>query len=356
MIITYLFILFSIIQLFYWLGLFHRIGNTPLIEGNTVKPKVSVVVVFKNEVKNLRILVPKLLDQNYQNYEIVLCDDFSSDSSSKYLASLTDQKVRPLKARQNHIGKKQALTEAIDYAKGEIILVCDADCYPATSSWITSMINQLGDKEIVLGYSPHVRKAGWLNRFIRYETFLTALQYFSYAIAKIPYMGVGRNLLYNRKLFLDSDALKKSSHLASGDDDLFINAVATGQNTTISLDPKSFVYTYPHESLSAFVRQKQRHMSTSSRYQMKHQILLALFALSHVMFFVTACLGLFTHWVHFVIIIWLVVTLTKWFVAINAFNVLAIKDLILVFPLLDFLMFIYYIYLTPSTFLKTKRW
>ena len=344
------------IQLFYWLGLFYRIGSATPKNSTIREIMVSVVVVFKNEDKNLRILIPKLLDQNYPNYEIVLCDDFSTDGSGDYLSSLADPKIRTIKASEKLPGKKHALKDAIKYAQGEIILVCDADCYPATSAWIGSMIDHLGDKEIVLGYSPHIRKQGWLNSFIRYETLLTALQYFTYAIAKMPYMGVGRNMLYNRKLFLDSKALNKSSHLISGDDDIFINAVASSQNTTINLDPNSFVYTYPHESLSSFIRQKRRHISTASVYQMKHQILLALFAFSHVMFFVSGFVGLFTSWVYYVIIIWIVITVAKWLVAARAFKILACKDLIPFFPFLDFLMSVYYMYLAPSTFFKSKSW
>lgn len=344
------------IQLIYWLGLFYRIGSPQKIKGTADKPMVSVVVVSQNEEKNLRLLVTKLLDQDYQNYEIILCDDFSTDNSYDYLTAIANEAVRPFRASVDRPGKKHALIEAINYAHGEIILVCDADCYPASSSWITSMINHLGDKEIVLGYSPHIRKSGWLNSFIRYETLLTALQYFSYAIAKIPYMGVGRNLLYKRKLFLDSDALNKSSHVVSGDDDIFINAVATSQNTTINLDPNSYVYTYPHESVSGFIKQKRRHISTASVYQIKHQILLGLFAFSHVMFFITGFLGLITSWVYYVILTWFVMTFAKWLVAAKAFKILACKDLVPLFPVLDFLMFVYYVYLAPSTFFKSKSW
>ena len=46
-----------------------------------------------------------------------------------------------------------------------------------------------------------IKKAGMLNKLIRFETFHTALQYLSYALAGIPYMGVGRNLSYKKDYF-----------------------------------------------------------------------------------------------------------------------------------------------------------
>jgi hypothetical protein len=41
----------------------------------------------------------------------------------------------------------------------------------------------------------------FLNKLIRFETLLTAIQYFSWAKAGLPYMGVGRNLAYKKRVF-----------------------------------------------------------------------------------------------------------------------------------------------------------
>ena len=53
--------------------------------------------------------------------------------------------------------------------------------------------------EVVLGYGAYKKYPGFLNKLIRFETFHTALQYFSYALAGKPYMGVGRNLSYRKE-------------------------------------------------------------------------------------------------------------------------------------------------------------
>ena len=58
--------------------------------------------------------------------------------------------------------------------------------------------------EIVLGYGGFHKRPGILNKLIRFDTFHNALQYLSYALAGIPYMGVGRNLSYKRALFFDN--------------------------------------------------------------------------------------------------------------------------------------------------------
>lgn len=139
----------------------------------------------------------------------------------------------------------------------------------------------LGDKEIGLGYSPYTKHPGFLNLFIRYETVWTAVQYLSFALAGLPYMGVGRNLIYKKELFARANGFKQHEHIASGDDDLFINAVANKDNTTVILHPESFILSEPKTDWRSYVRQKQRHLSTGTSYQLRHQILLGLFSASH---------------------------------------------------------------------------
>ena len=53
------------------------------------------------------------------------------------------------------------------------------------------------------------RKNSFLNKLIRFETMLTALQYFSYAIDGKAYMGVGRNLAYKKSIFISADGFEK---------------------------------------------------------------------------------------------------------------------------------------------------
>ena len=69
--------------------------------------------------------------------------------------------------------------------------------------------------EVVLGYGAYHKRPGMLNKLIRFETFHTALQYLSFALAGMPYMGVGRNLSYKKKLFLQSKGFSSINHTAS---------------------------------------------------------------------------------------------------------------------------------------------
>ena len=115
----------------------------------------------------------------------------------------------------------------IKEARHEIVLLTDADCVPASEFWIQKMQDGYQNGiEVILGYSPYHKKPGVLNKIIRFETFHSALQYLSYALAGSPYMGVGRNLSYKKELFFRNKGFSAVNHLPGGDDDLFINKVA----------------------------------------------------------------------------------------------------------------------------------
>lgn len=254
-------------------------------ENDGASPAVSVIICARNEQKNLQQYLHHFLNQKYHTFEVVVVNDGSTDESWELL--LQFQKKYPNLTAVNvpfatPPGKKAALAAGIAQAKHEVLLLSDADCRPVSDQWIALMTAPLKSKrEIVLGYSPYERCPGLLNAFIRFETVYTAIQYFSFAWAGMPYMGVGRNLLYTRSLFRRTGGFEAHLHKASGDDDLFVNAAANAENTGMVLHPGAFVVSVPQRSWSGYYYQKSRHFSTGSSYRMRHQVLLGAIALSH---------------------------------------------------------------------------
>ena len=250
---------------------------------------VSVIVCAWNELENLQSLLPLLNNQAYPTFEIIIVDDRSCDGTFDYL--LTEcaeyQKVRFLRIEDLpcHLSsKKYALTLGIKAAKYKNILLTDADCRPQSNNWIAGMAECLTpDKEIVLGFSPYFKAKGFLNNLIRYETFNTAIQYFSFAIMGIPYMGVGRNLMYRKSLFLKNKGFAKHTNIVGGDDDLFMNDVANADNVAVCMNPETFMYSFPKITWQTWYRQKKRHLSVSKHYKFHHKINLGGLATSQIL-------------------------------------------------------------------------
>ena len=186
---------------------------------------------------------------------------------------------------------------AIENAKYDNIVVTDADCKPASAHWLEHLMsNYLGDTDFVLGYAPFYKHPTFINKVARYENVMTAMQYLSYAKLGTPYMGVGRNMSFRKSLFTSWDGYAKSKDIAGGDDDLFVNAVAKGVNTRLSIHKDSFTYSEAKPTWSEWLRQKRRHVGTGSKYRLSHKAMLFLFALSNFLFytiFLVLCIKLF---------------------------------------------------------------
>ena len=161
---------------------------------------VSVIVCARNESENLQRFLPSLFQQDYPQFEVVVVNDCSYDDSEEILEAFAEQYsnlkiVNLVEHEKYRHGKKFALTLGIKAAKYDLLLMTDADCEPLSDQWISSIQrNFTNETDIVLGYSPYFKKGGFLNSFIRFEAFVTALNYFSFAMVGKPYMGVGRNL------------------------------------------------------------------------------------------------------------------------------------------------------------------
>ncbi|MDW8296170.1 MAG: glycosyltransferase [Raineya sp.] len=291
-IILYAMGIFAFIQLLYLFAFYFRIPFHKIrkeIDFDFQKP-VSVIIAAHNELENLKKLLPILYRQNYPEFEIIVVNDRSQDETEFFLRE--EQRKEPrlrvlhIERTPPHIShKKYALTLAIRAASYEHLLFTDADCLPSSEHWIALMAQEFSkNKQIVLGVSPYKKEKGFLNWLIRYETFFTAIQYISYALVRMPYMGVGRNLAYTKTLFLENKGFHKHLKIVGGDDDLFVNANANAHNTGVCIHPQAQVFSLPKRTWGAWFRQKKRHLSVGKYYRKKHQFFLALQNGSHVLF------------------------------------------------------------------------
>lgn len=277
-------------QLVYTLFVFTRlIGHVNIESENSALPPVSVIIAASNELQNLKELIPMLEQQDYPEFEILVADDRSSDGTYDYLLNNEDNFkklsfIRILDLPNHFTAKKYAVTMAIKKSKYETLLFTDADCRPLTDQWIKQMAMQLTDeKEIVLGFSKYEHAPGKLNALIRYETFQTALQYFSFAKLGAPFMGVGRNLMYKKSLFWRNNGFTSHFGLLSGDDDLFINEAANKSNIAICTSDDSITISEPKKTWDEWFIQKKRHLSVGKKYKLRDKLNLGLLWFSEIM-------------------------------------------------------------------------
>ncbi|GAA4024255.1 glycosyltransferase [Flavobacterium cheonhonense] len=365
LIVFCVFIAVVVIQFLYYIVVF---GKFSFAKPQTVNPKrvpISVIVCAKNEEENVKKFVPLLAEQDYHTFEIVLIDDASSDNTLEIFEEFEKQypNIKLVKVENNEAfwgNKKFALTLGIKAAKYEYLLFTDADCYPTSKDWITSMSAQFTQqKNIVLGYGAYEKISNsFLNKIIRFETLLTATQYFSWAKIGKPYMGIGRNMAYKREEFFKVRGFMDHMKIRSGDDDLFINQAANGDNTTICYVPDSFTYSTPKTRFKDWFTQKRRHVSTAKHYKLFDRNQLGLFYVSQLLFLLLpiVLLAFQYQWIAVVSIIgfrYLFAWLTLGFAA----GKLKEKDVMYWFPIIEIvLIFTQLNVFITNTFSKPVHW
>ncbi|MBL7764573.1 MAG: glycosyltransferase [Chitinophagaceae bacterium] len=363
--------LFTLIQLFYDLFFFARLAFYHQKEELPEEARfpVSIIVSAFNEEANLRKNLPLLLEQTYQKngrryFEVVVVNDNSEDDTFYLLNQLQEQyphlhAVNLTQEAKLIPGKKFPLSMGIKSARFEHLLLTDADCIPASTHWLARMASGFSEsKKIVLGYSPYNKNKTAVNKYIRFETLHSAIQYLSYALAGMPYMGVGRNLAYRKELFMQVKGFSSHHHIVSGDDDLFINQVATANNTKVVIHEEAFTFSEPKKTFEEWKYQKRRHLSTGKFYKQKHKLSLGLYAMSHFFFWISLIPCFFFY--HFIFItagIFLLRMMVHFFIFYRCCRVLKENDLIKWILYFDLWQLIYNIRNIPYVFFKThKSW
>ena len=262
-------------------------------------PGVTVVLAAHNESENLSQYLQALLTQDYPEYEVIVVDDGSEDDTRAVVESYMVRDPRlhmtfvPFGARVGST-KKLALTLAAKAARYDYLLLTDADCVPESDQWIREMMagfqrptsHDQRSKDIVLGFSPYFAEEGHINRLVRYDTLFNGLHYLGAALCGHPYMGVGRNLAYRKSLFFESGGFTHLMTSKAGDDDLFVNHVATKQNTAVVLNPRSYTWSLSKKTFKEWWQQKRRHISVSPAYKQETKTRLALEPLTRGLFYV----------------------------------------------------------------------
>ncbi len=351
------------IQLLYYVGIFSRLAiYKPKPKQYNQQQPISVVICARDEADNIVKNLPGVLVQKYAtSNEVILVNDNSLDDTKYLIDELkkTFKNLNPVELTQEAkliAGKKFPLSMGIKSAKYETILLTDADCVPASENWMQLMQDGYYPKtEIVLGYGAYKKTGSLLNKIVRFETFHSALQYLSYALAGIPYMGVGRNLSYKKEVFFRNKGFSAINQMPGGDDDLFINKVSNKHNTSIVIEPEAHTLSTSKETWSNWFRQKTRHFSTAKYYQGKHKFLLTMYSSTQFLVYPLFVLSIiFFNW-------WIACSLfaarliVQSIIYFKTMKKLNESDLFPFFFLFEIWMCIYYILFLPSLFRKPKK-
>ena len=127
-----------------------KLKKFPEIINEDYKPSVTVMIPAHNEEGVIENTVLNILNMDYDNFDIIVIDDRSTDNTAAVIKNLEQkyEKVTALiRAKDAFPGKSAVLNDAFKIAKGEAILVFDADA-TVDSNFLKIMIPKLEPKDV----------------------------------------------------------------------------------------------------------------------------------------------------------------------------------------------------------------
>lgn len=266
---------------------FHKKSEKGKTDYSPEQPPLSVIVYAQNDAENLIQFMPRILNQNYPQFEVIVVNDDSTDDSKDILASLETQYENLYhtyvpEGSRNLSHKKLALTLGVKAARYDIVVFTNANCSPSSNRWLATIArNFVAGTDIVLGYTAMARKKNERLSFwyCAYDKLLFTLRYLSFALIGHPYMGESSNLAYRKDLFFKNKGFSKYLHLHYGDDDLFINEIASRKNTRVEFSEAAQMTANYDDNYEAWKELKLQYDFTS-RYL--HTAAKAIFGLGKV--------------------------------------------------------------------------
>jgi glycosyltransferase involved in cell wall biosynthesis len=92
-----------------------------------VEPLISIVIPCYNEYKSIKEIVDRVTHSSLSKKEIIIVDDFSTDGTRDVLEKEIESKVNKVIYHKKNMGKGAALRTGFLQAKGEIVIIQDAD-------------------------------------------------------------------------------------------------------------------------------------------------------------------------------------------------------------------------------------
>lgn len=262
----------------------HRLIPYTYRPAKAVTP-VSIIVAARDEAALIHETIEALLAQDYDKRltEIIFIDDHSTDRTADIIRSYAAEGVKLIilnEDRALNSYKKKAIQTAIAGSTGKLIITTDADCRMG-SSWLKTIVSFYEENNYKMISSPvaYDQEKSFFERSQSLEfLYLIGLGASTIGNGK-PSTCNGANLAYEKDAFYEVGGFQGIDDLASGDDELLLHKIAAryGHQIGFLKNRDAIVYTHAKPNLTAFLQQRKRWASKSTRYKNKSIIVLGVF-------------------------------------------------------------------------------
>ena len=238
--------------------------------------KISIIIPVYNTEKDIERCIKSVIAQDFQDYEIIICDDASQDSSLKIIEEYKkkDRRIKLITHEKNR-GLSVSRNDGIDAAVGEYIIFLDSDDY-IEEGMLATVYNRIKNVRADILYFGYREYEGDTQETIKYnshETIYprteTGQEFFRRAINSGNICVTSWSAIYRRKFLIENDIIFKPNLIH--EDNLFYYEVLMKADSVTSIE--DYCYDYIRRNNSLTLSQKNLQNKIWSLCAIIHRIL-----------------------------------------------------------------------------------
>ena len=216
--------------------------------------KLSVLMCVHNGEEFLKEAVKSVLDQTFSDFEFLIVDDASSDSSAEILSSFADPRIQVIKNESN-LGLTKSLNKGLKIAKGEFVARMDADdiCLPHRFETQIDFFTRHPEIDLVGSHVSFIGSSSGIGGFPEAHEVIKVT-----ALANSPFAHPA--VMWRREVFERLQLTYDESYRTSQDFELWSRAVHKVKTANI---PEALIYYREH--FKQITKSKQKNQQDNAR-------------------------------------------------------------------------------------------
>ncbi len=253
---------------------------------------VSVVVVVHDNTGYIRDTLPLLLEQEYGSFEVMVvgidCDEDMKSALEVLQAKYPHLAYTNIEQdRRFPVSNKIALNIGIKSARNEHIIITTTDSRPRSRKWLPLMVRGFAGGDVILGYCALEHGRSFSSRLTSCGRLSEGIYYLSSAISGHPFRGLIQNIGFTKALYFSVRGFNYLS-LPAGEDDLFIQSIASRENTGIVMNPNTTLLQHNWGGLGVWIGRRLRSSRTHRYYPLRAKRFVTAELMSRALFFISA--------------------------------------------------------------------
>ncbi len=342
------------ILLVYYLGIFAGSVFSKPHETNAKNIPVSVIVYAKNNFEELKNLLPVLLNQNYHQFELLVVNNASTDETLDLLKEYTTMypNVRMVNVVNNEAfwgNKKYALTLGIKASTYEYLVFIDAENKVHSNNWLLQMSSCFTqNKTLIMGTAYYGKSKGFFNKLVRFDHSMQQMQALAWSKVGKPYSLHLPNFAFKKEEFYKVNGFINHMQQRMFTNEYFLKDAGEIKNTTVCELPETLIELPAITDKKEFKEFKNQQLELLQNLK-GASLKIKFFNLCQFLFLLSSIISIaLIEYLYIAIGIFVFRYLLLWIIFSKNAKKFHYKDLIILFPILDFI----YIFMQVQLFFK----